>query len=93
MATLLRGARKGQTVRLHQWANDWFSVDYPDGSPGILTPLAVHLDTDEIAAWRANPSGMDRGYALGDDGRFRRLPARARGGRRRRRRTRPGRCR
>lgn len=70
MATVLRGKRRGETVTLHQWANDWFTVDHTDGSPGVVGPTSIQLDEAEVERWRARPNGMDRGFELRDDGRF-----------------------
>jgi hypothetical protein len=70
MATVLRGKRKGETVTLHQWANDWFTVDHADGSPAVAGPTSIQLDEAEIARWRARPNGMDRRFTLSDNGRF-----------------------
>ena len=43
MATILKGKRKGQKVKLHQWCNDWFSTD--DGA--ILSPTNLELTDQE----------------------------------------------
>lgn len=64
MATIRRGKRKGETVRVHQWENDWFSVDYADGRPGIITPTSLELTDDEADAWLARPGNMPREFAL-----------------------------
>lgn len=41
MATLLRGKRKGETVEIHQFANDW--VELIDGAIVSPTSLAYTL--------------------------------------------------
>jgi len=72
MATLRRGRWAGQDIKVVQWANDWFSVDYPSGQTGIVTPTNIILTPDEVIAWSAKPTGMDRQYKLQPDGTFKR---------------------
>lgn len=76
MATILRGKRKGEQARIHQWANDWFSVDHADGTPGIVNPTSLQLDAVESARWRDEPGGMERWFEITDAGRFRRKAVR-----------------
>ena len=55
MATIRKGNRAGEQVRLHQWENNWFSVDYADGTHGIVGPTNLILTASEQVAWRAKP--------------------------------------
>ena len=43
MATILRGKRKGETVEIHQFANDWVSLE--DGA--IVSPTSLEYTTAE----------------------------------------------
>jgi len=45
MATLLRGKRKGETVAIHQFANDWVSLE--DGA--IVSPISLAYTWEERA--------------------------------------------
>lgn len=44
MAKILRGKRKGEDVKIHQFCNDWFSLD--DGT--IINPTSLEFTQDEI---------------------------------------------
>ena len=70
MARMLRGNRRGQTCELHQWANDWFTVDFPDRQSVVASPTSLELDDAERERWRDQPNGMDREFELTPVGRF-----------------------
>jgi hypothetical protein len=58
--------------RLHQWANDWISVDGPNGAE-ILNPLTVTLAPDEmerIQEYSNNVGMFWKLYELTDSGRL-----------------------
>lgn len=72
MATVTRGPYKGKGVQLHQWANDWFSVNGVPPQDSIFNPTSLQLTPAEARSWRMRPNGMEREYVLLDNGRFRR---------------------
>lgn len=39
-------------VKLHQFCNDWISVDGPDGDPKILNPVSVVVSLGELEEMR-----------------------------------------
>lgn len=41
-----RGFKRGQHCTMHQFCNDWISVDFDDGTAAIVNPLSVELDDD-----------------------------------------------
>jgi len=73
MATIRRGKRAGEQVLIVCWANDWFSVDYADGTTGIVTPTNLTLDEEEREGWLDHPARMDQDFVLRPDGRFTRI--------------------
>lgn len=74
---------RGKPFTVHQAANDWLSVDWPDGGNGIVTPLGVRCTEAEWrellthaagsfkAEWRWEPlpGAADTLDALDDDAR------------------------
>lgn len=44
MAEILKGKRKGEEVKLHQWCNNWFMLE--DGT--IVSPTSIRLSAKEI---------------------------------------------
>jgi len=71
MATILRGKRKGEEVKLHQWCNDWITTEEGD----VVNPLSLQLTPEEAAEVRASAERGECGhmfvlYDLNDDGRF-----------------------
>ena len=72
MATLLRGKAKGQTVRLIQWANDWFHCEMSDGSLKIVPPTSLKLDQSEVLKVAADrhKGQMLNWFVLSSDGVF-----------------------
>ena len=44
MATLLRGKRKGQKVKIHQFCNDWFML----GDGTIVSPSSLEFTFHEV---------------------------------------------
>lgn len=78
MAEIRRGKLKGQTAKICQWCNDWFSIEV-GGVPRIVSPLALKLTAKEMAAYivsvdRSQAGSMDREYRLNKDGTFDRRP-------------------
>lgn len=70
---ILRGRYAGQTAKLHQFANDWMSVDIDGGRPNaIVRPDQVQLDADEHARVIDEPhvGQFWREWRLNDDGTF-----------------------
>ena len=72
---VLRGKRRGATATASNWANDWIAVNYDGGGYGILTPIFVQLDADEIARFEdtyyAHRVGdFWRRWTLNEDGTF-----------------------
>lgn len=67
---ILRGKRKGETARLHQYANDWISADAQDGSAIILNPTSVRLEPGEREQMETHTSTgfFWRRYEVRDDG-------------------------
>ena len=47
MAILLKGKNKGKEVIIHQWSNDWFSIEV-EGKSKIVSPLALQLNLEEM---------------------------------------------
>ena len=47
MAKLLRGKDKGKTVKIHQWCNNWFSIEY-ENKAKIVSPIALEFTMQEI---------------------------------------------
>ena len=71
VATIIRGKRKGEEVKLAQWCNDWFTTDTND----VISPLSLQLTPDEIgevlaSELRGQCGHMFMLYNLSDDGRF-----------------------
>ena len=54
MATILKGKRKGQVVKLSQWCNDWFST--MDGA--ILSPTNLELTDQEFQSLFKTDTGI-----------------------------------
>lgn len=54
MAILLRGKRKGETVEIHQFCNDWVMLE--DGK--IVSPASLEYDLDEIKRLLKEDTGM-----------------------------------
>lgn len=54
MARIIKGKRKGETVKLHQWCNDWFTID--DGT--VYSPSSLQLNADEIDTFLKSDSGI-----------------------------------
>lgn len=82
MATILRGKHKGAEVTIHQFCNDWFTVDGPEGSDisgEVIGPLSLQLDQDEVrrvllACANGQTGTMFGEYDLDEvHGRFKRL--------------------
>lgn len=76
MATITRGKYKGRTCQLHQWCNDWFSVEILTGTdrlPKIVSPTSLRLTPREILKLRPTECGtMFREFELLEDGTFKR---------------------
>lgn len=53
---ITRGKLKGTKVTLHQFANDWLSVDTEDGNAMIINPTSVRLEPGEIEKFREHSS-------------------------------------
>lgn len=75
MATVLRGKRKGQEGVIHQFCNDWFSIDFLDEKGVIIRPTSLQLTAEEIdmvryADSRGRTGVMLREFDLSDNGRF-----------------------
>src|SRR5258708_8239990 len=71
MALIIKGKNKGKFVKLHQWCNDWFSVEL-EGKPIIVSPTMLQFSIQET--YDITHSG-DNGfllnkYELGSDARF-----------------------
>lgn len=72
----MRGKFKGRTAVLHQFANDWMTVDIVGGPQGqVVGPLQVKLtepeEFDRFSPERAGNSGRFGDlWRLGEDGRF-----------------------
>lgn len=50
MAEILRGKHKGRTGVIHQFCNDWFTIDIEGGESGVvMNPTSLSLDPDEVA--------------------------------------------
>lgn len=45
-ATITRGKRKGETVELHQWCNDWVMLE----EVGIMSPTSLQCGPEAIDA-------------------------------------------
>jgi hypothetical protein len=82
---ILTGKRRGEVVKLHQWANDWITADTEDGRPLVLKPPMVEVEGDEYQRLTESYGRFQQGdkrtgffwraWALGDDGRFTRREA------------------
>lgn len=75
MATILRGKLRGKTAVIHQFANDWVTIDVPEeGIQGkVVSPTSLQLTADEVQRVRTAPrqaDGLLVWNALSDDGRF-----------------------
>ncbi len=55
MALILRGKDKGKEVILHQWCNDWFTIE---GSNKVYSPSSLRLNADEIDAVLKSETGI-----------------------------------
>lgn len=78
MAEIRRGKLKGQTAKIRQWCNDWFSIEV-GGVPKIVSPLALKLTPKERAQWFKSAARGQVGTQLGEyrlnlDGTFDRRP-------------------
>lgn len=73
MAEITRGKHSGKQATIHQFANDWMSVDIVDGPQGVIVaPTSVRLDTAEANEVREHV-GTGQFWALwqlNDDGTF-----------------------
>lgn len=86
MATILRGRHKDVVVSIHQFANDWFTVDNEDeGIMGVVvSPTNLRLDAAEMervvqAEVDGQTGAMFREYDLDHHtGRFTKLSPRSR---------------
>lgn len=74
MATL---KRKSDTIEvtLHQWCNDWFTVDSPQKQGMVVNPTRLTLTEDERDRVRESIARGETGhmamlYELHDDGTF-----------------------
>lgn len=70
---ILRGRYASQTGRLHQFANDWMSVDLDGGRQGVIVrPDQIKLNPGECEAVvaAANVGAFWREWKLNDDGTF-----------------------
>lgn len=72
---ILTGKHAGRTARLHQFANDWMSVDVEteDGTtPEIVRPNQVRLTSDECEAvlGHVGVGSFWQEWSLNDDGTF-----------------------
>ena len=47
MALIIKGKNKGKEVKLHQWCNDWFSVELEDRAL-IVSPTMLELTPLEM---------------------------------------------
>ena len=47
MATILRGKRKGDHVKITQWQNDWISGD-TEGGPEVFLPTNLQFSIAEM---------------------------------------------
>ena len=54
MALILRGKDKGKIVKLHQWCNDWFTIE---DSNKVYSPTSIRLDANEIKEFLLSDSG------------------------------------
>lgn len=54
MARILMGKNKGKEVKLHQWCNDWFTVE---GINKFYSPTSIRLDANEIREFLLSDSG------------------------------------
>lgn len=76
MAEILRGNDKGRQCVLHQWCNDWFTVDIDGGEQGkVVSPTSLRLTADEVDAVRKSAEADQVGvmfelFVLADDGTF-----------------------
>lgn len=55
MALILKGKDKGKEVKLHQWCNDWFTVE---DSNRIYSPTSIRLNSEEIREFLLSESGI-----------------------------------
>ncbi len=74
MAEIRRGKLKGQTAKISQYCNDWFSIEVA-GVPKIVSPLALKLTPAECAQWFKSAARLQVGtqlaeYRLNLDGTF-----------------------
>lgn len=72
---IITGRYAGRTGTLHQFANDWMTVDIPgERSNAVVSPGDVKLDAEEIAKVRAaNPASLGQfwqEWQMYDDGTF-----------------------
>jgi hypothetical protein len=56
MAMILSGIYRGHKCEIHQFCNDWFSVDVDNGSSVILSPLQIKLNMSEIGRVMREPN-------------------------------------
>ncbi len=50
MAEILRGKHKGKQGTIHQYCNDWFTIDIEDGPMGVvISPVSLRLNWPEVA--------------------------------------------
>lgn len=66
--------RQGREFTLHQAANDWLSVDFADGTTGIISPSGVRCSAEEWEALlrEADGSMFEQWWERHDDGVIRR---------------------
>jgi len=71
MATILRGKRKGEDVKIHQWSNDWFLLK----DCTTISPTSLRLTPEEVQRVRESAYNgiMFRLYTLSDGGVFKRI--------------------
>lgn len=58
MARLIGGS--GEPLRIHQWANDWISVDSAQLRGVIVPPTALELDAGEAERIQQHPEHTGR---------------------------------
>lgn len=54
MAKLLLGKRRGETVKLHQWCNDWFMLE--DGR--VVSPQGLWFTSKEMKEIQLSSTGI-----------------------------------
>lgn len=80
---IIRGKHRGKKATLHQYANDWMTVDIEGGRSSVVKPTDVKLTTEEERArfdqaalaengTLAHAGSFFREWKLCEDGTFRR---------------------